>query len=83
MKGKHIIVDCPHCKDKIFVFVKDFNCKIFRHGIYKKNFKQINPHATKEICDKLKEENLIYGCGKPFKLMIEDNNYYTEICDYI
>ena len=30
------IVTCPHCQQ--FIEVLELNCKIFRHGIYKKNF---------------------------------------------
>jgi hypothetical protein len=79
----HIIIQCPHCKDYIQVFIKEFNCKIFRHGIFKDSLKQIDPHLKKVECDRLKNENLIYGCGKPFELIITGNGYETKICDYI
>jgi hypothetical protein len=46
--------------------------------------KQIDPHASKEICDELITKNLIFGCGKPFKVVKkEDDTYTTEICEYI
>jgi len=76
------IFNCPHCQDIITVFKKDLNCCIFRHGVYKTNRKQIDPHSSKEICDKLKKENKIYGCGKPFKF-IKGDNPRIEKCDYI
>ena len=81
----YIIVMCPNCFNYIQILKKDFNCKIFRHGVYKKDNKQIDPHLNKDECDRLFKEGLIYGCGKPFKLLIdeEDNKYGTEICDYI
>ena len=79
----HIIIQCPHCKDYIQVFKKEFNCKIFRHGILKCNLKQIDHHLKKEECDRLKKEDLIYGCGKPFQLIENDGKYSTVICDYI
>ena len=80
----YIIVDCPHCSDKILIYKNDLNCRIFRHGVYKKSLKQMNPHEKKEICDKLKNSNLIYGCGKPFKIIIKINeDEYAEIYDYI
>ena len=79
----HIIIQCPHCKDYIQVFKKEFNCKIFRHGILKSNLKQIDPHLNKSECDRLKNEDLIYGCGKPFQLIENDGVYTTIICDYI
>ena len=50
---------------------------------------QIDPHASKEICDNLVKNNEIYGCGKPFKLFYNRNptnnvvSFYAEICDYI
>jgi hypothetical protein len=45
--------------------------------------KQIDPHSIKELCDYFTEYGLIYGCGKPFKIIIKDGNFETEICDYI
>ena len=82
---ENILVKCPHCEDLIIINKKDFNCKIFRHGVYKNNNKQIDPHLNKNECDRLFKEGLIYGCGKPFKLIIneQENKYLTEICDYI
>jgi hypothetical protein len=82
---ENILVKCPHCEDLIIINKKDFNCKIFRHGVYKNNNKQIDSHLNKNECDKLFKEGLIYGCGKPFKLIIneQENKYFTEICDYI
>ena len=52
----------------IIINIKDFNCKIFRHGVYKNNNKQIEPHLNIKECDRLFNEKLIYGCGKPFKI---------------
>lgn len=76
-----IYVDCPHCGFIVKIIKK--NCGIFRHGMYKKNNKQIDPHAPKKLCDKLIRKNLIYGCGKPFRLVIIDDKYQAEICEYI
>jgi len=72
---------CPHCNEQIIVLFHEVNCKIFRHGIMKSNYEQINPHASKEICDKLIERNEIYGCGKPFR--ITNDFEKVEKCDYI
>ena len=82
---ENILVKCPHCEDLIIINKKDFNCKIFRHGVYKNNNKQIDSHLNKNECDRLFKEGLIYGCGKPFKLIIneQENKYFTEICNYI
>jgi hypothetical protein len=70
-------VKCPHCFN--FVEIEQINCAIFRHGVYKSNNKQIDPHLDKNKCDFLFNNNLIYGCGKPFKII--DNN--SVVCDYI
>ena len=75
-------VECPHCL--CLIEIVKINCAIFRHGIYKKNGKQINPHLDKDSCDNLVLNNLIYGCGKPFKIFLNENNIWqAEICDYI
>jgi hypothetical protein len=76
-----IIVTCPHCE--LLVEIESINCAIFRHGIFKKNNKQINPHACKTDCDNYIINNMIIGCGKPFKLEFENNEYRAIICDYI
>jgi hypothetical protein len=43
----------------------------------------MNPHAPYEECNKLFENNLIYGCGKPFRIEVSDNIMKVFICDYI
>ena len=75
------IVFCPHCNESIII--EELNCKIFRHGVIIATGEQINPHASKDECDKLINENKIYGCGKPFKIIINNNKFITIICDYI
>ena len=75
-------VKCPHCDE--YIIIEQINCAIFRHGIYKDNYSQINPHLPKNDCDKLKNENLIYGCGKPFRIEKNDNGIWIAvICEYI
>jgi len=78
-----ILIKCPHCLGNIQVLLKDFNCKIFRHGVFKTNFKQINPHLEKSKCDELVAKNLIYGCGKPYKLIFKNKKWECIICDYL
>lgn len=83
---------CPHCEQWTEVPVNQVNCHIFRHaflfqklpngGIILLN--QLNPHAPKNVCDQLKQEDKIVGCGKPFRFVKDkDGNYQAEICDYI
>lgn len=69
--------NCPHCNGTIEI--ESLNCGIFRHGILKSNNQQINPHASKDECDNYVNNNLIYGCGKPFQIR---NNQISK-CDYI
>jgi hypothetical protein len=82
-QDNYIIVICPHCTDYIYINTVEFNCKIFRHRVYKQTHRQIDPHLNKVECDRLYNENQIYGCGKPFILVEQDSRYSTIICDYI
>lgn len=77
----NICVICPHCED--YIELVQLNCCIFRHGVYKHNFQQINPHMSKIECDKNIENNLIYGCGKPFQIIYEKDKVKAIICGYI
>lgn len=75
------ILICPHCNE--YVIIEKMNCGIFRHGILKNNGQQIDPHSSKVDCDKYIENGLIYGCGKPFRITVDNNKFTIEICDYI
>jgi hypothetical protein len=79
-KQEFFIGICPHCGGAFQVNIRQFNCRIFRHGILKKTGKQINPHLPKEKCDNLRENDLIWGCGKPFKITTTND---VVKCDYI
>ena len=87
-----MIIECPSCKQMIEVV--EINCQIFRCGIYKANYQQIDPHLPKLDCDQLVENSLIFGCGKPFRLipidpidptkpLSLDATYDVVVCDYI
>ena len=75
------IIICPHCD--VPIIIEKLNCGIFRHGIIKNTGKQVDPHSNKIICDNLKKEDLIYGCGKPFQITIQDDKFIVTICEYI
>lgn len=77
---KHII-QCPHCS--IYCEIIEFNCCIFRCGVYKYSGKQIPPHLSKVECDELKKKDEIYGCGKPFRIVIQDKTIQVVVCNYI
>ncbi len=84
MEASDFVVECPHCFKP--VLIEKINCAIFRHGTLKTNGQQIDPHALKELCDFYIEKDLINGCGKPFRLIlnsVKDNNLYAIKCDYI
>ena len=78
-----ILVHCPHCQFPIQIMSNEINCAIFRHGTFKNNGEQMDPHTPKELCDKYAEDNLIYGCGKPFKLSLMGSQIVATVCDYI
>jgi hypothetical protein len=82
-EDNYIVLACPHCQLQILIYKHEINCAIFRHGIFKESGQQMNPHTPKDICDKLYEQNLIIGCGKPFRIVKNTGKYSTEICDYI
>ena len=87
MEPIDFIVECPHCKNP--VLIEKLNCCIFRHGILKHNGNQIDPHASKDLCDFYIEKQLILGCGKPFQIVLNENaknnddKFITVICEYI
>lgn len=81
--SNYVIIQCPHCTEYIQILKSEFNCKIFRHGVLRSNLQQINPHLQKEHCDKLVQECLIFGCGKPFQLIVSNGSYIAVECDYI
>lgn len=74
------IFECPHCNSMIMVNKNDINCRIFRHGEFKLDGKQLPPHSSKDYCDMVVEKGLIYGCGKPFQMIDNEN---AQKCDYI
>ena len=39
----------------------------------------VNPHASKEECERWLQEDLVFGCTKPFKF----DGRKVEICGYI
>ena len=79
-KDKNIVI-CPHCKDPIIIL--NINCGIFRHGTYRQTGKQLNPHLFQSTCEYLFKNDMIYGCGKPFKIIQKDDILFAIECGYI
>jgi len=76
------IITCPNCDD--ILIISELNCCIFRHGIFKSTNQQIDPHLSEENCKKLIESNQIYGCSKPFQIIVQDDKtWIVQKCDYI
>jgi hypothetical protein len=76
------LITCPHCND--YIIISELNCGIFRCGIYKKSNEQLDPHLSEENCKKLIKKDLIYGCSKPFQIIVQDNgDWIIQMCDYI
>lgn len=81
-------VTCPHCHGTVIIQKNEVNCRIFRHGVYKVNNEPVPPHAPKVECDRLVEQSLIFGCGRPFQVQdstdASGNLIVVAIqCDYI
>ena len=78
-----IIVICPHCFDPILI--EQLNCCIFRHGVVKSTGQQVDPHLSKELCEHYIRNQMIFGCGKPFRITLDPkiHTYQANICEYI
>ncbi len=76
------LFECPNCNSEIIVAKNELNCHIFRHAYYKSNFQQVNPHLSFEECKKLIENDLVFGCCKPFEIIYENNKMLAIKCDY-
>jgi DNA-directed RNA polymerase subunit RPC12/RpoP len=74
---------CPHCSGTIIVLHHELNCRIFRHGAFVSNGEPIPPHSSRAECDRLVAQNLIVGCGKPFRVVLQDGVETAIECDYI
>ena len=80
-ESENFIIKCPNCDD--LIIIEELNCSIFRHGVIIESNEQIDQHSTKELCEYYIKNKLIYGCGKPYKIIINENNEYIPIkCDY-
>jgi hypothetical protein len=61
------ILECPNCG--VAIFISEVNCGIFRCGISKFTFVQINPHLSQVECEELVKNDSIFGCSKPFQFL--------------
>lgn len=76
-----MLVNCPYCEQSILIL--EVNCGIFRCGIYKESWNQLPPHSSKEECERVLSEGLIFGCGGPFQVRVDNTGEtVVEKCDY-
>ena len=55
--NNHIVLACPHCEEYILIFLKELNCRIFRHGVYKDTLQQIETQLLMRQYDGLMTGN--------------------------
>jgi len=51
-----MIFKCARCGD--YIVVDSINCGVLRHAYHKSNYKQVDPHISKDKLDALE----VYGC---------------------
>jgi hypothetical protein len=88
VKKKHSVAEympalsvlfCPHFKGGILIEKKC--CGIFRDGMFMDTKKQLNPHASKAVCEAAVASGRLLGCGKPFK--ITEHGKPLHVCEYL
>ena len=82
-ESEDVVFTCLHCGSPFVIRKSEFNCKILRHGVMKDTMKPMDPHAPKAECERLVREGLIYGCGKPMRIVVRGSECVLEICEYI
>lgn len=73
---------CPHCQNFFVVEESEINCRIVRHFAFRDGT-QLNPHAPKQDCERVVQEDLGYGCAKPCFLTNEAGVWEARMCDYV
>jgi hypothetical protein len=71
--------ECPHCRGDVVIRRSDIACGIFRHAVFKATGEPIPPHTSKEECESLFREGLVYGCSLPFRY--EEAGGYAQSVD--
>ncbi len=83
LQSEEIILNCPHCGGIFITTEQTIACAIYRHAVLKSNMTQINPHASKEECNFLLNNDMVYGCAGPFRIIKNDAKYFAIVCEYI
>ncbi len=77
-----IYLNCPHCGNMFMTTEQSIACAIYRHAVLKSNMEQINPHASEVECQTFVNNDLIYGCGGPFRITKTNGAYSAVVCGY-
>lgn len=83
MEDQYYYIKCPNCLEDIIIYKNEVNCGVFRHGVYKNNLQPIPPHSNKQDCESMLKNEEIYGCGKPFRVVKNNEELDVFTCDYI
>ena len=70
------VVKCPHCNS--YLIIEKLNCGIFRDACFL-NGEPIDPHSSREQIEIYQKNNMIVGCGNPFRIV----EGIVEKCGYI
>jgi hypothetical protein len=79
---KMIITTCPSCQGDVIILEEEIACGVFRHAVYK-NGTDVGQHSSKEYMDGLIKNDLVWGCGRPFRLEKKEESYEAVECDWI
>jgi hypothetical protein len=82
LEGEFYYFDCPNCELEIIVHKNELFCQIFRHGVFKNTYEQVDPHLCKEACDRLVKEEKVLGCCRPFEIIKKNKVMFAVKCDY-
>lgn len=77
------VFECPHCSHLVQVSKADLNCRVFRHAVYKKNGRPINPHASEQQCKELVSSGKVHGCAGPFRIVDREARLFAVACEYV
>lgn len=58
----------PDCPMEFMIADSEIHCGIFRCGVMRGSGDQIAVHATKEQCQRMLAEEMVYGCARPFTI---------------
>ena len=73
------LVKCPHCSLPITLTSDFTDGEIFVHGKMKKNGQSIKNGLPAEWYQYLRDNNLVYGCAKPYIVVRHNSVYYEAV----